>query len=434
MKQNNLLFVCAIALLLISGAIVLYGCGAAPGSGGGSSSVNRNMGTISGSVSELNETSGLFEPFAGALIAVSTEAMSVEVTSTSDAQGIYTLRGLPTGEVQLNVSGGGYTPCSAVADLDKIDFVIGKKKPALTELTSIKGTIEAIPLARHVHDRHIRANAYNNLYRYMPVTYESSTNTYEVRNVPVGDTIYVMAMAGTDGTSNSYTMDCYAYNKIVAGSGTNYLNISFEPMVSIEATCSLLPGFTVEGYAAYISTGNKFMLQAENLWGAMSNTFTIGRLPALQGDDKYIIGIGVKNIYGDRLQKYFYNIGQGNSSFDISSPSVPSGSFLAYPASGETISGTATFEWQSVSWADFYELWVYDSATYSKWIVWTRNNKITMPNNIWNSLPSGDYSYQVYAYKFKNFPDKYDASHAIFNIVWTYDYVYFNTNLRPFKK
>jgi len=241
----------------------------------------------------------------------------------------------------------------------------------------------------------IHVNAFAHLNTTMPTKYNYTTHTYEVSNVPLNDTIYIIASQhDASYTSASYS---YAYNRIDVGSGPGSMIITFETQATVEANCTEAPGCDMYGYGAYISNDDKYLLLIYSACGSPGTSFSINKLPPLKTGDCYIISLCENNAFNDGFQKDFFNVQAGANSFNMATPEVPSVPFLVFPPDKTTFeTGTPTFEWQPVSWADHYVVHVYTSdMSQGVWTLVTTETKAIMPSSVATAAGSGDFNWEV---------------------------------------
>jgi hypothetical protein len=246
----------------------------------------------------------------------------------------------------------------------------------------------------------VHANALGHLNISMPTSYNPITHTFEVRNVPVNDTIYIKAIQYD--ASGTWASTSFSYGKVDITTEPVYCVITFESPASIDATCTVLSGFNMSGYGTYISKNNRLLLQVYSTsGGSIGSTFTINKLPKLLSGDSYVVTLSEKNSSGDVLSRYFYDIPVGASAFNMATPECPTTSFLVFPPNLTTFAtGTPTFEWQSIPWADYYQLWVFDSSLINqKWYVSTTESRVSMPVDIASQIGSGTFVWQVEAHR-----------------------------------
>lgn len=232
----------------------------------------------------------------------------------------------------------------------------------------------------------------------IPVTYDNNTHTFEVSNAPANDTIYIGARQ--HDASSSLASTFYSYGKINVGTDPGYLVVTFEAPATVDADCNVPKGFNIGGYRAYVSKNDKAVLPVITMDEDYGNSIVINKLPKLLQGDSYVINFTEFNASYDSLDKYFYDIDKdGEHIFDISTPEVPATQFLIFPTDGTTISaGVPTFEWQKISWAKEYNIWVYSSdMSKVEWHAITTEANIRMPADIATAAGSGTFCWQVAA-------------------------------------
>lgn len=399
----------SIITALIVGSIasiwLLAGCGnptGGGGGGGGGGSANPNMGTISGYVYTYNRTTGVYSGIS-AVVSVSTEAMTLEVAASTDADGKYTLMGLPSGTVAVTATrevGGSWAnlrEMTIVANSDIINFVIcGMYEPGTS---TIRGTIEglagnpALEIYTNVTVRTASGRRSDYSFSYNPGTYR-----YEITGAPADRDTYVNIM-----------YDKYGYNKIDTSGGGQYsLNISLESWITLEGTVLNIPdNYLFEQADAEIFNNHRFVSE----WFYTCNktgpeSFSLNIIPAKSGDS-YCAYINA-NSADSAFFKYFYydNLGT-KETFDLSSLALPE-KLVTSPSVNEIISGTPSFEWNSVPGVTYYYLECYDKAipyTSFYWGVYTCDTRISLPACVMSQMISGHkYYFSVEAVKYIN-PD-----------------------------
>ena len=397
-------FILVVTILMLSIAVwFISGCGSNPTGGGGAGSEvsNPNTGTISGYVYKHNDTTGVNTGMAGIILSVSTEAMRMEVSATTDSTGRYTLSGLSNGTVPVTATWEvsswleGFT---IVANNDTINFVIDYEEDPGT--ATIRGTLEGIS---GVPSNYCWIDPYPISGRYFNYDsmYDETTQTYEVTYAPDDGLTYLTA-DWDDGVQERY-----AYNKInTNGGGTFDLNISFESEVTLEGVSATPPsGYTMYSASAYIAKDKKALIYAGGKWDPVSSTNgVISRVIPLKSGDSYRISLGAKDSNNEYLTKYFYDRTAGsNQNFQFSSLQTPD-PFVKYLIDGGVVTGTPTFEWQSVPGATSYYVdlsgW---NVNEFDWWAYTNDNKITLPPSVVSRLVSGEsYDLTIRANKYVN--------------------------------
>jgi hypothetical protein len=231
----------------------------------------------------------------------------------------------------------------------------------------------------------------------MPVIYDNATHTFEVRNVPANDTVYIGAMQ--HDASSSLNSISYSYGRINIGTDAGYLAVTFEAQAAVDADCNVPKGFNIGGYRVYVSKDNKPVLPIITMDGDYGNSIAMNKLPKLLPGDSYIIDLTEFNTNCDSLDKFFYDIQDGWNTFDISTPEIPATQFLIFPPDGAAFStGVPTFEWQEIPWAKQYNIWVYSSdMSKEEWHATTTEAKICMPADVAAAAGSGTFVWQVSA-------------------------------------
>lgn len=390
-------------LVIILGLSVFFyinsGCGSNPtggGGGGGGGGVIPQSGTISGHVYDQNKTTWTYTGTTDAYVTVSSEAMSMEVTATTDATGYYTITGLPAGAtVMITATKEGRDPVTIVTNSSTANIIITSIFSSGDPGTAtIRGTVEGITGSPglNVYAYPLSGKAFHT-----SGVYYSASHTYQITGAPDDGDTYVVANINGTGL--------YAYNIVnTSGGGIHDCIITFESNTrTIEASLITPPdNYSVTWVGVWISKNNMYLAKVYGKAVTTGTTIcTIEGLPPLKPGDYYCVVIGAKNGANEKLYKYFYGRSAGSGQiFDFSSPSLPA-AFMKFPPDGITIAGTPTFEWNNISDASYYLLIV--TGTSSNWFAFTNGTKISMPVDIVNSLTSGTYDWQVYAYKTPNF-------------------------------
>lgn len=396
-------------LLLFVGSC-LAGCGnPTGGGGGGASGMIPNTGTISGKIYTWDRTTSTYITISDAYVSVSAESMTSEVTVKVDPNGYYILSGLPAGEVELTVTRDAYNKVQTIScNSNKINFAIGNTGTTPAGSVTLRGTAEgyaANPDSGQIdafylsHDRYLSNMTY----------FDSSTGTFEISGVGPNETVYVETEFGYS-SEHPYSQ----YNTInTSSSPIQYVFLPNDCCKTIEATTILPSGYS--NSSASVDIGRGHNTNCEVWWNDTSaNPIIMSQLPTLKSGDSYGAHIyAVDAINNNRYNKSFANRSDGSQFFDMTSDALPTTSFIMHPASGETITASTTFEWQSVGWATYYLVSVSEYSTLPggfSWSAYTNGTKISIPPVVFNMMPSGNYRYTVNAYKMVNFPGIYQMN------------------------
>jgi len=395
-------FVLGLCVLSIA---FLHGCASSPTSGGGSSSdVAPNTGTISGYVYVCDHGGGTYTGTPEVIISVSTEAMSLEVVTTTDASGKYTLSGLSSGLITVTATGAGYDPQTIVANSSTINFVIKNLGIGLAGTATIRGTIEGVAGGTSVSlkaypfsQKHFNSSTY---------FFDLTTLTYEVTGAPDDGDTYIRAYY-TDGGGNLH----FAYNKITTSSGgTFYMNISFEAGVTIDATIISVPsGYTASNIWASVSKNNRKIVRVSDNLDISGTSCQLNGIAPLKSGDSYIVTIVATDAADDGYIKDYFGRSTGNQTF-IDNSSMPS-PFMVNPPSCNFTTIPTSLEWNSVSGADYYVLDVY--GTSFAWHIYTADTKIKIPPSIVSLMPAGGKNLDIVARHYVTSPPQIYNLNAI---------------------
>jgi len=380
LKISPVLVFLVIGLCVLSMAFI-FGCGTTPTSGGGGGG---NKGTISGHAYVCDYEGGTYTGTSEVIIYVSTEAMSQAAVTTTDANGAYTLTGLPSGKIALTATREGNNPITIVADSSTVNFVVSSD--AIGDAT-ISGTIEGVAGGTTVHLKFSSCPATDaDFYCSDNLSFDPVTMTYQVPGVPLGE-VYVGAWTTEAGTTR------YAYNKTtISSSGTHYMNITFEAGgVTIEAThFSVPPGYTFSGLGVRVAKSNDTTsVSVGNEDITSGTTFRVDDLPTLKAGDKYTVRISATN-EANTYRRYYPNKTAGSYTFDDDSTTIIPSQIMITPASGtfETSTAPATLEWNSVTGANCYSVTVNNGGW--TWYIYTDETSITIPQCILDIMPPGE--------------------------------------------
>ncbi len=410
----------ALTILLVSSTIwLLSGCGSNPTGGGGSNpgssannSVSPNNGTISGYAYRYNQSTGTCTGISGIIVTVSTEAMTQESSVATDSSGYYFLTGLPSGEIAVTATSeipGFLDATTVVMNSDKFNFYMDAIRDAGT--ATISGTVDGIGSSWGSSLYLDSATASGNLYQYSS-TYYSGTHTYEAHGLPENDTVYI-------DIENGPPFVC-AYNKIVSNGNSPYtMDVSFEPFVTIEASCVNVPN----DYSLYWLDADVFYNYTDLFWACNEYSSTNAKngqaynICKLKPGDSYGVDVEMVNSNDVYIDKMFYGCNAGATTFDMSMPSV-SGKLISCPSAEANITGLPTIEWNAVPDTDYYQVTFNDLASFGfYWTGYTHETQIGLPAYLIDKLVSGhQYSVSVYAYKWMSTPPIYDFNN---NLLWT---------------
>ena len=401
------------AVILISGTVILYGCGSgATRGGGGGGSNNPNLGTITGHVYIYDGTNELMIGTADAIVSVSTEAMSLEVSVTTGASGAFTLSGLPSGILTITATKEGITPIlSVVANSNKVDLVIGGFGSYPVGTATIRGTIEGAPFSGGVSPIfQVKPYLYNGKFYDFFGTADATTGTYEITGAPDAGLTYVRAVY-VDSSAFVYYQ---AYAKVSpAPSSLTYLDIPHQDGITMDVHLLNKPSnHTVTGIRVYLSNGYARLNSlngVEPTTDASSDYKIENQLP-LQSGDSYMIEVRLSDEAGLKSRKAFFGCTGANQSLDVMLP-IEQSTFLKFPAGGTSFSDISTLEVEGVSGASYYVVMIKDPSDYI-WYIYSETTKISLPKNIRSKL-SGAYAVVVYAYKGHNTPAVYEMNHVL---------------------
>jgi hypothetical protein len=405
----------ALILALISTVWFLTGCGNPTGGGGGGGGGGNvsgpNLGTVSGHVYKANRTTQTLSGIAGYIITVSAEAMSVDVTVSSDANGYYVFNDLPSGEVTVTVTEedpGYFDATSFTANSDRFDFIVENDFDPGT--ATVRGTVEGVPgslsdNAVYISSYTVSGKAYDDSCKYY-----ATASTYEVTGAPAENNVYLSARwyewTGTED------IDHYAYKKLdLSAGGITYSNITFEAPITIEGVTAIPPsGYTIYNARVNLENDHSYIAPCGGIWSSLDGTSgRISRvMPIKSGERNYICFYsdnGANCVY----RKYFYGRTQAEGqTFNFSSPSILT-PLITNMTDGGSITGIPTIEWNSVPAASYYKASISDDTSYDfDWFGYTNDTRISLPPYLMSKLVSGhDYYISVYAYKYVNAQSPY---------------------------
>jgi hypothetical protein len=392
MKKSDLFILMLLATFI--SLIFIYGCGSNPSGGGGSSSSGSpNIGTISGHVYVHDISNATYLPYQGAIVSVSSEAMSREVCASSDASGKYTLNSVPSGDVLISVTWEADQALSIATSLADVNFVIYDTWEAGS--VTVRGTVEGFlgaPTFAGINVSFLSGNWWKTVR-----TWDPSTFTFEVTGLPANETVYISSVL--DYGSGNYLR---SYGRVdTTGGGVKYLNIDASRIATIDATFTHTSG-TVSHVMASIENNYKSLryLYDESVSGT---THKLSPLFQPYSGDYYLIEVWEDNAAGDIFEPRFWGISTGTQAFDLSTYTMPS-SFVVFPTTQETFTTSPTFEWNAVSSASRYEVNLWNRDESFHWLAYTNDNKIKFPPNILNLMTNGSYEVSVVAVKFSSYP------------------------------
>jgi hypothetical protein len=367
----------------------LYGCETGPTSSSISTD-STNKGTISGHAYICNYYGGTYTGTPDVTI-------SVNPSTTTDANGAYTLSGLTPGKVTITAIKAGCKAKTFVIDRSTVDFVVTDL--ATIEPATIKGTIEGVTPGNTIYLKVYSRSADTALNEYYGgILYQAdpTTMTYEVRGLP-GFTC-VRASCGSGHAYNATT---------TSPGGISYMNISFEAGVTIDATAISVPsGYTATYMYAVVSRDNFRLVRVCDSKDISGTSCKLEDVAPLKAGYSYVVTIVSTNDACTYYKRYY---GRSAGSQTFNDTSVLPSTLLVNPSGSTftTASMPSTIEWSSVGEDYYYRVYISQGgppATRFEWEIFTFNTSIEVPASIASMIPAGTNYIDIQAQKYHTPP------------------------------
>ncbi|MCX5727131.1 MAG: carboxypeptidase-like regulatory domain-containing protein [Candidatus Saganbacteria bacterium] len=332
------------------------------------------------------------------------------IVATTDANGAYTITGLPSGTVAITAFKDSYQTTTLVVNSDTVNFVLSPQAeygpPEGT--ATITGTIEALPEEIYPStddDMYLSANSISQYSENS--SYDPDSHIYNISNAPDNGQTYVIASYCPE---NYYNQDVYgAYGRIdMTGGGTKYLNLDFTSVTAISGSVTTPSNFSPAFLSSYLfNQDNNIGYLAGYNFDYSSNDYLITN-PQLLSGDSYFLWVLCLDPDWNCLGQEVYNFTGTSKNFDLSSLKVPSIKDPS-PADGADLNGDLpTFAWNSAGSNKIYRVVVYEPYEPWRdiWECYTKNTNITIPSNIIGSgtmSPDVEYCWNVSATSYDNF-------------------------------
>ncbi|MCX5727132.1 MAG: hypothetical protein NT030_08240 [Candidatus Saganbacteria bacterium] len=416
MKRTTNLAVILISIFVI--AATLAGCGSGAKESGVPSGTNK--GTITGYVydastyvysikskSKLKSLFGARQQFN--LFSLTSKILSYTgapgvtvmvgtVVATTDANGVYTITGIPSGTVAITAFRNGYKTMTLVVNSDEVNLLLVPQASwggwPIYGTGTITGSIEHLPDSVSPDDiitTSLRQSSDD-------WSYTSSTHSYNIDQAPDSGEAYVIADFWDD------PQDYSAYGRVdMSGGGINILNLDFNSISTIEGNIIVPSGFSNVGVGSSLyNLNNDFIWFLSNK--DISGSYYSLIVPQLLSGDSFAVGVTAYDAANNEISKADYNITGTSHDFDLSSLGVIN--FLSpTPTDEANLNGELpTFSWSPVSGSNIiYLVWIIEDSEPLKqiWDCYTKNTSITFPSGITGSgtLASGKhYEWRVHAY------------------------------------
>jgi len=366
--------------------------------------------SITGYVYSRDWTAWTYTGMSGVMVAVSEESMGTMQSTWTNGSGYFTLTNLPVGEITVSVTKDAVTYGTTTYDLyaetvksDSGTFNYVPESTVRFGTATIEGFLDG--LSGSGHTMVLNCSQGNISGKIFDEGAPSPTFTdpgYSIFNCPDDGLVYVVAKDQTDNRT--------AYGKVITSPyASSECIITFEAQATIEAYVTEPAGYTLYSISVFISKNKKMLGDLVRDTTSDTHHF-VYNLASPEAGDSYCVIVTCVNSSGDYFDTYFWDVQPGLNLFDCGQHIIPVTSMVKFPPDGAIFTEAPTFEWNSVAGCSYYLIAMVPSSgtTTFKWRLRTNSTKASMPQYIWDMVPSDTYYVEIMAYKFINGPTSYD--------------------------